>query len=406
MRRPLLAFALALAATTSAQAFVVEGADDPVADLAAAPRWDMNPGSLAATGERGLGGGLEYAIDDSVCEQLTFADAPDCAAVTAQIAEALARWGAGHPAIRFVDVTGRVAPELAPARGGFSGRGAEIDIFAVPGAELAREHGEAVAADTRRTYVFAPAPRDPEGRPIAGARGRITAADIRLNADACFHLDPDADAPGCVHFGSVMMHEIAHVLGLDHPDEHPERNLDDDREPGDAMALGCAAASARLAPLALTERYAVANGRWTGAGYWTRGLTYDDYAGRDALYPDCGIESVAAAHGGARRWAAFALSGSSSAADSFGWTRDAATQAAARRGAEAACARYGGSCTVAAVFTDCFALARDASGAWGWAVRTDEASARASAMNNCARHGGSCAAPIAICAAETSASSG
>jgi hypothetical protein len=403
MRLAALVLAAALIAVPKAHAFVVEAPEaagaDPVADLRAAARWDMGTGSLRETGERGLGGGLEYAVDDSVCAELRFADEADCAAIKAQIDEALRRWGVGHPAIAFTDVTGAITPKLPPAVGGWSGVGAEIDFFAAPGADLVRDHGEAVAADTRRTYLFAPAPRDPEGRVLADARGRITAADVRFNADVCFHLDPDADAPGCVHFGSVVMHEIAHVLGLDHPDERPDRNLDDDADPAGPMALDCAAPAAQLRVSPSTERYAVANGRWTGAGYWTRGLTYDDLAGRNALYPHCGAVEVAAASGGARRWAAFALSNGADGAAAFGWSRDAITQEDARASATEACTRYGARCEVAAVFTDCFALARDAAGSWGWAVRADASAAQSSAVANCARHGRDCAAPIAICAA-------
>jgi hypothetical protein len=405
MRVAALALAAVLIVAPKGHAFVVEapgaGSGDPTRDLVEAARWDMSEGSLIATAKRGLGGGLEYAIDDSVCARLNFADAPDCAAIKAQIVEAMARWGAGHPSISFTDVTGAIAPKLAPAVGGWAGAGAEIDFFAVSGSELTREHGEGVAADTRRTYLFAPAPRDPQGRVQADARGRITAADVRLNADICFHLDPDVAAPGCVHFGSVVMHEIAHVLGLDHPDAHPERNLDDDGEPGEAMALDCTAPGARLAASPRTERHAVANGRWTGSGYWTRGLTYDDVAGRNALYPDCGASNVAAADasGGAGRWAAFALAEDGGRASAFGWSRDASTQDDARASATEACARQGASCVVAAVFTDCFAFARDATGAWGWAVRAELSTAQTSAVANCARNGASCAAPIAICAA-------
>ena len=56
------ALAAAFACSSGASAFVVDapsgGSGDPVADLAQAARWDMNAGSLVATGERGLGGGL------------------------------------------------------------------------------------------------------------------------------------------------------------------------------------------------------------------------------------------------------------------------------------------------------------------------------------------------------------
>jgi len=405
MRAAILAVLVGFGLASPSQAFVVETAgypsDDPAADLAHVARWDANDVALTQMGERGLGGGLEYAVDESVCERLNFVDGADCSQVRAQITTAIDRWSVGHPSLFFTDVTGLIAPQLAPAAEGWRGHGAEIDFFASAGSVIGAEHDDEVAADTRSYFMFDPAPRDPEGRLLADARGRLTAADVRFNADMCFFLDPEFDAPGCVHFGSVVMHEIAHALGLGHPDENPGRNLDLNDDPGDAMAINCAAPGAGLHAARRTERYAVANGRWTGSGYWTRGLTYDDLAGRDALYPSCAITSVVAASGGARQWAAFAISDDDTMGDdAFGWARALDTQTAARQRATSECAKFADGCRVAAVFSDCFAFARNPSGAWGWAVRTAISDARASAVANCARHGESCEAPIALCAGE------
>jgi len=405
MRAALLAVIAGIGLACPSWAFVVETAGDPagspVLDLAHVARWDANDTALTQTGERGLGGGLEYAVDSSVCERLNFVDGADCAQVRAQISAAINRWAVGHPSLFFTDVTGRIEPQLAPAAEGWRGHGAEIDFFASAGSVIGAEHDDEVAADTRSYFMFDPAPRDPEGRVLVDARGRLTAADVRFNADMCFFLDPEFDAPGCVHFGSVVMHEIAHTLGLGHPDENPTRNLDLNDDPGDAMAINCIAPSTGLHTTRRTERYAVANGRWTGSGYWTRGLTYDDLAGRDALYPSCTIAPVVAASGGARQWAAFAISADDTGGDdAFGWARALDTQTAARLRATSECSKFAGSCRVAAVFSDCFAFARNPTGAWGWAVRDAISDARSSAVANCSRHGASCEAPIAYCASD------
>ena len=58
--------------------FVVEGprggGRDALDHLERAPRWALSTGILVDTQARGLGGGLEYSIDDSLCG-LRFIDA-------------------------------------------------------------------------------------------------------------------------------------------------------------------------------------------------------------------------------------------------------------------------------------------------------------------------------------------
>lgn len=397
---PALAAAVALA--DAARAFVVEAGPEPAAspieDLRRAARWDANPGALVRTGERGLGGGLEYSVDPSVCTKLRFADAADCAAIKAQIAEAARRWTAGHPHLRFVDVSKDIPAELAPETEGWRGFGAEIDFVAVEARDFRAFHKEEVAADARTYYVHAPRPRRLDAARSEEARGAITSVDIRLNASVCFYLDPSARRDGCMHFGSVVMHELAHALGLDHPDENPSRNLDLDANPSGPMALDCREAAKGLKVSPVVERFAVANGRWTGAGYWTRGLTYDDLAGRDALYPACDIAPVVAAAGGPRRWGAFARGGDGG----YGWSRGYVSEEGARKRALAECAERSasGGCAVQAAFVDCFAYARARDGAWGWSVRAELDYARSSAAANCARHAETCRPIEAFCAAE------
>ncbi|MCG8442163.1 MAG: hypothetical protein MI723_10180, partial [Caulobacterales bacterium] len=193
--RLLLALAC-LAIAPAANAFVVDtsaaGRVDPIEAAKRAPRWDAPTGAFLTTGERGLGGGLEYAIDPGVCTGLNFIDRPSCEAIRAQIGEAARRWADGHPKLFFTDVSDKVRAELAPSREGWRGHGAEIDFVAAPAKAFARAHPFPVGADAQTFFAFGPAPRGFDGEPVATARGRVTAVDIRFNAGECFYLDPAA----------------------------------------------------------------------------------------------------------------------------------------------------------------------------------------------------------------------
>ncbi|MCF6329176.1 MAG: peptidase M10A and M12B matrixin and adamalysin, partial [Henriciella sp.] len=83
-------FGLVLAIFFS-MAFVVEGPRGGGVDakdhLERSPRWGLTSGSMVNTGERGLGGGLEFAIDASVCT-MTFIDGADCSSIHVAIDEA------------------------------------------------------------------------------------------------------------------------------------------------------------------------------------------------------------------------------------------------------------------------------------------------------------------------------
>ena len=133
MMRAFLPLILALSfGAMSANAFVVEGPREPASSasdhLDHAPRWGLSSGSMLETGERGLGGGLEYAIDDSICE-MRFIDGSSCAQIEQALRDALDHWGSGHPSLSFTDITGRVEPNFPLAALASSGQGAEIDFF-------------------------------------------------------------------------------------------------------------------------------------------------------------------------------------------------------------------------------------------------------------------------------------
>lgn len=274
----------------SAAAFVLEGpahrtwtAPD---DVERAARWDANATPLAETGARGLGGGLEFSMDQSVCDRLTFLDtpAPTCDQIRTTLRSAFERWTQGNPALSFTDVSQSVPVRLQGPSSPRDGQGAEIDILASSVDEFAAFANPRIAAMTVYYFDVTRRPQRTDGRVAAASAGVLTAADIRLSAQTCYFLDPVFEKVGCAHFASLMKHEIGHVLGIDHPNEMPDRNL----APIAAAATGCDAASTTLyQPSAVIEAHAAAQSVLYGAGVWRHGLTADDLAARDALYPPC-----------------------------------------------------------------------------------------------------------------------
>lgn len=75
--------------------------DDVFYDLWDAGRWSNTPGSLIEQRERGLGGGIEYAIADDFCNNLIprFTDEPKptCEQLKETIQRTFDKWAAGHP---------------------------------------------------------------------------------------------------------------------------------------------------------------------------------------------------------------------------------------------------------------------------------------------------------------------
>ena len=133
MSRYTLFLVIALINAPLASAFVVEGprvsTGDALTDLKRAPRWADTHGSLRENGVRGLGGGLEYAVDDSICT-LNFVDETNCDTAKRFIDEALERWADGHEKLTFTNVSGEIAPSFPLAVFGQTDQGAEIDFYA------------------------------------------------------------------------------------------------------------------------------------------------------------------------------------------------------------------------------------------------------------------------------------
>lgn len=353
------------------------GAPTAILNLLEAPRWADGSASLIASGERGLGGGIEYAVDDSIC-RLDFIDGADCAAVHGAIADSAAHWASGHPAIGFVDVTGRIEPAFPLAAFPGQGQGAEIDFFAA----TAREFPPFLASQITGYTIFYERPGTPyrlTNGQVARGQSPIESADIRLNAERCYYLDPAFARPDCLHFHSVIMHEIGHALGIAHPEERLEANLDSDDDPTNEIVINCEAPDEGLLASGAIDGASVALGRDVqGPGRWQRGLTWDDVAARDALYPHCGITRLERFSGA---WGAFAVSETGLSGRAHG----RASEASARNEAAAACRPEG--CEVVASFQGCFAFA-EGEGGRGHAMDMRSDIARIHAVLACNEAGG------------------
>jgi len=198
-----------------------------------------------------------------------------------------------------------------------------------------------------------------------------------------------------VHFPSLLLHEISHALGIGHPEEKVHLNLDTDKIPGNEIVIDCEVPGRGLIVATEYDGAAVAHGQDVqGPGRWRRGLSWDDVAARDALYPHCGIERIERA---APRWGAFALAPDGTT----GTSRFARTEEIAVEDALAKCAAAEGSvCRIVSKFNGCFAFAMNKGGAFGHAQSARSDHARVDAVLACSEAGEDCRVSVDFCAYE------
>ncbi|MEM7660966.1 MAG: DUF4189 domain-containing protein [Pseudomonadota bacterium] len=390
-----LLLALSLGLRAPATAFVVEGPDGTAEtakdNLERAPRWPLSIGSFLESGERGLGGGLEYALDGSLC-RLNFIDGATCDDARRAIQDALKVWSAGHPLIEFVDVTGRVTPDYPRRAQDNLTAGAEIDFFATSPRGFQAFSKPSINGYTVFYDEEHPSLVLTNGQIAPGPIGTITGADVHFNRSSCYYLDPSQGQTNCVHFPSLVLHEISHVLGIGHPEDRVGFNLDTDDQPGNEINIDCRAPLKGLKASANYDGASVAHGQDVHRpGRWLRGLSWDDVAARDALYPHCAIQRIERAE---ISWGAFVI-GSGGV---FGQSRLARSTEEAEATAQNACRESSTDCTTVSTFRDCFAFAANNNGAYGHAVSPRSDHARVDATLACSERGPDCRVITDFCA--------
>ena len=257
-------------------------------DLLDAARWSDRPGSYVEDGVRGLGGGLEYAISADFCTSLIprFIDSPSCEDLRLSIQQTFDIWTRDQPKLRFEDVSGRVETELPPP--GISdpwrGFGAEIDLLALSPDQYSNVKG--FGAWTQFWYLYAD-PMGTNGRILPG--NSLTSADIVINTQACFYLDPAMAVDGCNDFGFLLLHETGHVFGLDHSNGVDNGYFDSDYDPLNPILIDCESPEKGLVLSPFINPESVMNlDRWE-QGQARMELSTDELGALRFLYPVCSI---------------------------------------------------------------------------------------------------------------------
>lgn len=182
-----------------------------------APRW-----SADERVERGLHDGIEVLVHPAFEEDVGAENPAEVELVREAVRRAFAAWE--NPALRF-HVTFD-SPDTVPGRS----LGGEIDVFTRLGSEEPFLSNPTIFGfgGIVSTYLFdrlLPNGQRADGRVITGGEIELNATLLRETRDA-FGLSAEVAALALTR---LLMHEIGHTLGFDHPNE--SRNFDTDFDP-------------------------------------------------------------------------------------------------------------------------------------------------------------------------------
>ena len=296
--------------------------------------------------------------------------------------------------INFNDVSGQVQPQFPRRASDEIFSGAEIDFFGSSPRRFRIFNNRSINGYTVFYDTEQPSLVLTNGQIAPGPIGVIAGADVHFNAASCYYLDPAQARETCVHFPSLVLHEISHTLGIGHPEDRVGFNLDTDNVPGNEIAIDCRAPLNGLIVAPNYDGAAVAHGHDVHRpGRWRRGLSWDDVAARDALYPHCGIQRIERSP---PRWGAFAFGDGGQ----FGEFKRAYTAEEAEAGALSSCTDQGGACRLVSSFQGCFAFSANPAGAIGHAIAARSDHARVDAVLSCSEAGSDCRVLRSFCAYE------
>jgi hypothetical protein len=231
---------------------------DVEASLLAAPRWDARPGA------GGLADGLRVNIDHTIPLALGVTDLALIETMYAAMAAGVRAWSS--PALDF-DIT------IGPG-----GAGDEISI--VTGFSLGR------GGHMEWQTAFSPNRMFTNGDVVPGRA--ITSALIVLNQESMTQLFGTlGESFALAALQRLVAHEMGHALGLGHPTDVYEFNIDQDDDPTNALVVDFDAPLAGLRVSELPDETAVMVpwGHLSLQEAFKPALHLDDLGGRDVLYP-------------------------------------------------------------------------------------------------------------------------
>jgi hypothetical protein len=242
------------------------GVLDVESTLREAPRWDANPSAF------GLADGVSVSVAPGFATAFG-RSAADTLLLEEGLFDSFTALEDAVPDFDF-DIT-------------LGGGAAEIEVFAVPDTDLAFQGNNFTGvasffADYRSNRGLT------DGTTLAG--WVITGGTIHINIDRFNDIADGLLLAGILvqedmglHLQQLMMHEIGHMIGLEHPNEFTNANMDDDGDPTTVIPANLGPPWAGIAVSRPVGSSIMNSGLIlrTNQAFWTA----DDLSGLNVLYP-------------------------------------------------------------------------------------------------------------------------